>query len=114
SIVASGMSRVGEAERRPPAPAEDWIRGNAVRSAAAAATQPDSSRRGSATPPPLPDSREYRGGAHDLQQRLTEALQYAPQAAAAFGVAQGAARSAGADTSRQRSGEPWHGPGNVT
>lgn len=108
SIVASGMSRVGEVERRPPAPAEDWIRGSARPPQAQA---PVDARR-----PPLvqggapPDQRDYRGGAHDLQQRLTEALQYAPQAAQALGMKQ---QGPQADP-RARGAEPWRGPGNVT
>lgn len=113
SIVASGMSRAGETERRPPAPAEDWIRGSkaapsrpAGRAEAARPTQPAGNF--------VPDPREHRSGAQDLQQRLTEALQYAPSSpAAAFGTQRRAPASA-YDTPPARGSDPWRGPGNVT
>jgi cell division protein FtsZ len=109
SIVASGMSRVGEVERRPPAPADDWIRGSAARAPQlppqipAQAPADPARRQAAAQPQFAPEQRDYRGGAHDLQQRLTEALQYPAQA---FGVKSQQGRGA------ER--EPWRGPGNVT
>ena len=114
SIVASGMSRAGEAERAPPAPAEDWIRA-ASRAAPGRPQAPESSRHAPPPPPPsyAPEpAREHRGGVHDLQQRLTEALQYAPSAASQFGTPRTQA-SMGHEPARGRGGEPWRGPGNV-
>ena len=109
SIVASGMSRVGEPERAPPAPAEDWTR---VTSRGAAPATPAAPAH---RPPPLPGdaaaferSRDPRGGAYDLQQRLTEALQ---QPAAPFPGHRSAPPPA-AEPPR-RPGESWRGPGNV-
>ncbi len=102
SIVASGMARAGEAERAPPAPPENWIRGHRPGAVAA--------------PPPLPP-RELRGaGPQELQRRLTEALQHAQPPAQTFGVQRqpyAAARGEPPPT-RARAGEPWRGPGNVT
>ena len=103
SIVASGMGHASEAERRPPAPAEDWMR--APRPSAAAASEP---------PPPPPAQsqaatapRDERSGVQDVQRRLTEALQYQPAPPPPAGAPR-PGPSAG------RPGEPWQGPGNVT
>jgi len=113
SIVASGMSRAGEAERPPPAPAEDWVRG--MRSTAG---------RGEPPPPAPQRDRVTRAagfipeqppmGAHDLQQRLTEALQHTPPGASPPPLPRAAppqVPSQGAG--RGRGGEPWRGPGDV-
>ena len=115
SIVASGMSRVGEAERRPPAPAEDWIR---AQKAAPAAGRPAARQEPSrAAPPPVnnyaPDPREPRGGAQDLQQRLTEALQYSSPTTQPFG-SQRVQQPASPPYDAPRSRDSWRGPGNVT
>ncbi len=111
SIVASGMSRAGEAERAPPAPAENWVRGTkAAAVAASAPPRPPQGNRPPAAPPGggfIPaDPRDHRGGAHDLQQRLTEALQHAPSAAPVRSPQPGPHEPRGR-------GEPWRGPGNV-
>jgi cell division protein FtsZ len=110
SIVASGMSRVGEAERAPPAPPENWVRG-----AKAAASQAETARQ---APPPPPKyapepQRDYRGGAQDLQQRLTEALQYPAQPASNYAAPRQPAQPA-YDQGRGRAGDPWRGANNVT
>ena len=108
SIVASGMSRAGEAGRAPPAPAESGVGGRKAAAAAAGAVgghRPPASGGGF-----IPaDPRDYRGGAQDLQQRLSEALQHAPSGAAPASAARGAPQ---AHEPRGR-GEPWRGPGNV-
>ncbi|MGE3229899.1 MAG: cell division protein FtsZ, partial [Hyphomicrobium sp.] len=110
SIVASGMSRAGEAERAPPAPAEDWVRG--MRSATGRAQPPP--------PPAPPRERANRAGfipeqtpvgAHDLQQRLTEALQHAPPGVSPPPLPRAAQPHAPVQNSR--GGEPWRGPGDV-
>ncbi len=125
SIVASGMSRMGEPERAPPAPAEDWIR---------TAPRPASSGPAGMPPPPAPPAsrpqqaqaarppqppavplayeraRDPRGGAYDLQQRLTEALQQQPTAPPAASYRPPAPPPPEAP---RRAGEPWRGPGNV-
>ncbi|HEX2840105.1 cell division protein FtsZ [Hyphomicrobium sp.] len=114
SIVASGMSRAGEAERAPPAPAENWVRGTkAVQAQQGRQAEPTARH----TPPPPPQQyasdpqRDYRSGAHDLQQRLTEALQYSAPAASTFGTRTSA--HTGYEQPRGRAGEPWRGPNNV-
>jgi len=125
SIVASGMSRPGEVEREPPAPAENWIR------AARGPQQPQAAapRQGHAPPAaaygaPYEPERDRRvepaqaaphhqtpTGPHELQRRLTEALQAGqPPQSAAYGAPPRAQSSAPAD--RPRSGT-WMGPGNV-
>jgi cell division protein FtsZ len=109
SIVASGMSRAGEAERVPPAPAEDWARG--MKTAAGGRPEQPAARAPAAGGGFIPpDPREYRGGAHDLQQRLSEALQHTPP-----GVppAPPAARDRGGHPQEAGRGGPWRGPGNV-
>jgi cell division protein FtsZ len=106
SIVASGMSRAGEAERAPPAPAENWSRVQKPN------TPPPTPRQEQAQPAPqqrsagsfIPDTREPRSGAHDLQQRLSQALQQTSPPPAP--------RSA-PEQARPRNPEPWRGPGNV-
>lgn len=104
SIVASGMSRDGEAERAPPASAEDWMH---------------SRKPGAAPSPPAADDyagaayldpREHRSGAHDLQQRLSEALQGALPAGPS---ARPSSRERAESAPRPRDGEAWKGPGNV-
>jgi cell division protein FtsZ len=119
SIVASGMSRAGEAERAPPAPPEDWMRGTraASRSAHMESMRPQHSETARQAPPPVPRyeaARDPRSGAHDLQQRLSEALQYPQQqGGSSFGVPR-TAQPAGHDANRARGTDPWRGPGNVT
>jgi cell division protein FtsZ len=109
SIVASGMSRPGEAERAPPAPAENWVRGTKAAAAAASANPAPASRPAAAGGSFIPvDPRDHRGGAHDLQQRLSEALQHTPP-----GPPQGRGPAPFAPDARGRAGEPWRGPGNV-
>jgi cell division protein FtsZ len=112
SIVASGMSRAGEAERAPPAPAENWARGTKA-AAAAASTQarPPQANRPPAAPTAggfIPaDPRDHRSGAHDLQQRLTEALQHGgPPPMPDRGPQPPAHEPRGR-------AETWRGPGNV-
>ena len=118
SIVASGMSRAGEAERAPPAPAEDWVRVTQQQQRPAA--------QGNSQPPrpPQPQSRgddygydrqhDTRGGAYDLQQRLTEALQQPLPQSASYGAPRpGIPPALPADNARRTAGEPWRGPGNV-
>ncbi|MCC7252110.1 cell division protein FtsZ [Hyphomicrobium sp.] len=113
SIVASGMSRAGEAERAPPAPAETWVRGTKAAAAADARSQQANGARAPATGGGfIPDPRDYRGGAHDLQQRLTEALQHAPPGPPQ-GVPVPRAAQVAPDSARGRGGDPWRGPGNV-
>jgi cell division protein FtsZ len=115
SIVASGMSRAGEAERAPPAPAEDWARVAQHQRAPAV---------GNAAPARQPPARvddfgydrhrDTRGGAYDLQQRLTEALQQPLPQPASYGAPRpGVPPALPVDTSRRAAGEPWRGPGNV-
>jgi cell division protein FtsZ len=128
SIVASGMSRAGEAERAPPAPAEDWAR--AVRSpppqagrqgyaegarhasvAHAAPFDPQQDQRGARTGFAAP-YQHAPSGPHELQRRLTEALQPAPQPP---GYAASRPQMQPHDVpggSRART-SPWVGPGNV-
>lgn len=116
SIVASGMSRTGEAERCPPAPAEEWIRA----SQAAATAQgrpgqpsqygrPPEPDRASATPP----HDHAGGGAQDLQRRLTEALRYGPAPSGSGAGPQRPPAPSGYEASRGRGAEQWRGPGNV-
>ncbi|WP_072396788.1 cell division protein FtsZ [Hyphomicrobium sp. CS1GBMeth3] len=110
SIVASGMTRPGEIERAPPAPAEDWSRGMKAAEAVHAAEQQARSQ-GSF----IPDTRDHRSGVHDLQQRLSEALQHGSSAGGPPPVPQAAPRGRGAppqDAHRSQGG-PWRGPGNV-
>ena len=111
SIVASGMSRSGEAERAPPAPAENWVRGTKAAAAAAQeAVHPPQASRAPAGGGFIPvDPRDHRGGAHDLQQRLTEALQ---QSQPGVPTTAGRPPQPPAHDPRGR-GEPWRGPGNV-
>lgn len=105
SIVASGMSRAGEAERAPPAPPENWSRIQKN-------TPPPVPRQEQAQSAPqqrsasnfIPDVREPRSGAHDLQQRLSEALQQSSPPSAP---------RAAPEQARSRNPEPWRGPGNV-
>jgi len=107
SIVASGMSRAGEAERAPPAPAENWTRGTkAAAAAAGVAPRPPQGNRAPAGGFIPTDPRDHQGGAHDLQQRLTEALQHTPSAPPARGPQP-------APHEPRSRGEPWRGPGNV-
>jgi cell division protein FtsZ len=106
SIVASGMSRAGEAERAPPAPAENWVRG--TRAVAAGPDRAGAPRPAAAGGGFIPvDPRDHRGGAQDLQQRLTAALQHAPPGSPTRGS------GPAPDTSRGRNTESWRGPGNV-
>ena len=113
SIVASGMSRAGEAERAPPAPAENWVRG--AKAMASARQQEQAHPRVHAQPPParnfVPDPRDYRGGAQDLQQRLSEALQ--TQAAPPPPPASRSRQAHPQPDPGRRGGESWRGPGNV-
>ncbi|HYD16303.1 MAG TPA: cell division protein FtsZ [Hyphomicrobium sp.] len=120
SIVASGMSRAGEAERAPPAPAEDWLRGTKAVATSRAAHM--DSVRANVTPPPPPPAARYapepprdpRSGAQDLQQRLTEALQYPQQQGSSFGVPRSASTGHSPSDSRGRGADAWKAPGNVT
>ena len=66
SIVASGMSRAGEAERAPPAPAENWVRG--MRAATDRQTPP---------PPPMHAPAGRGGFIPEPQQRGWEIGNYA-------------------------------------
>ena len=111
SIVASGMSRAGEAERAPPAPAEDWVRSTKA-AAATRSDQPGAAARPSSEGRSFlpPDPRDHRGGAQDLQQRLTEALQHAPPPGAPSPTR---SRGPSAEDAARGRGEPWRGPGNV-
>ena len=104
SIVASGMSRLGEHARNPPAPAEDWMRG--ARAPAAAEQPPPAPARPEVAP------RDERTAPQDLQRRLTEALQYAPAPAAPGAPRPGV--PIGHAPAHGRPGETWRGPGNVT
>ncbi|WP_439541237.1 cell division protein FtsZ [Hyphomicrobium sp.] len=118
SIVASGMSRAGEAERAPPAPAEDWAR--VSQNQRPPAPQHSAPPR---QPPPRADDygydrqrdpRDTRGGAYDLQQRLTEALQQPLPQTASYGAPRpGVPPALPGDPARRMAGEPWRGPGNV-
>jgi cell division protein FtsZ len=109
SIVASGMSRVGETERAPPASPDDWMRNTKAATAAAVLADQASVARSPAPRSSVADARDYRGGAHDLQQRLTEALQQKPPPVPPAR----SASPAGQESMRGRNGEPWRGPGNV-
>jgi len=124
SIVASGMARMGEVERAPPAPPEDWVvRGNKVPPRQAAPERPrQPAPQGHYGQPPMPPQpqppqpqppREPRGGAQDLQQRLTEALQYAPPASTFGAPLRQPPPQIPHEQSRGRGGDPWRGPGNV-
>ena len=108
SIVASGMSRAGEAERAPPAPAEDWARGMQAAAAAAHRHQPARGQGQAAAGGFIPqDPRDPRSGVHDLQQRLSDALQHTPPPVPRSRTAP--PQEAG----RAPAGGPWRGPGNV-
>ena len=105
SIVASGMGRMEDADRRGAPAAEDWTRG--TQRAPVGAETPPPPPPASAGPQGGPPHRDERGEPQDMQRRLTEALQYQ----AAPSPAPGANRP-GAPAGR--SGEAWRGPGNVT
>jgi cell division protein FtsZ len=118
SIVASGMSRAGEAERSPPAPPEDWMRGTRVASRAAhmESVRPPHGEAARQSAPPVQRyeaARDPRSGAYDLQQRLSEALQYPQQQGGSSFGGQRAAPPSGHEAGRARGGDPWKGPGNV-
>jgi cell division protein FtsZ len=114
SIVASGMNRAGEAERRPPAPAEDWIRGSKPAAPTRPAGRAEPARPAQPAKGFAPEApREHRSGAQDLQQRLTEALQY-PATTQPFGTQRAQPANPGYEAPRSRGGESWRGPGNVT
>ncbi|WP_295557017.1 cell division protein FtsZ [uncultured Hyphomicrobium sp.] len=108
SIVASGMSRAGEAERAPPAPPENWSRVSKQPAPAARSGPPQGARQPSSGSNFIPDPRDQRSGAHDLQQRLTEALQQSPPGPPV------APRNPASEPARARAGTPWRGPGSVT
>ncbi|MFA5950987.1 MAG: cell division protein FtsZ [Hyphomicrobium sp.] len=135
SIVASGMSRAGEAERAPPAPADAWIRGTrpAAPQEPPERMQPNTQTRSAPSQQtrqasaPLPSvsatqtpSRERLASVDDMQRRLTEALQFAPRAAAAapnYGASpppNGQFAPAPRDDGRSRGKEAWRAAGNVT
>ncbi|WP_333793960.1 cell division protein FtsZ [Hyphomicrobium sp.] len=107
SIVASGMSRDGEAERAPPAPAEDWMRGRSSGAASPPASAEDHARIA------YSDPREHRSGAHDLQQRLSEALQGALPAGSPARPGARERPTSHESAYSPRDGEAWRGPGNV-
>ena len=110
SIVASGMNRVSEADRRPSAQADDWMR---ERGASAAAEPPPPPPAAAGHPQAARDDRAP--ASQDMQRRLTEALQYAPSPAqAAPGAPRPGVPASGRAASHGRSGDTWHGPGNVT
>lgn len=124
SIVASGMARMGEHERMPPAPAEDWVRGQRQQGAAhGSAVPPPPPQRPSFIPGPSYAGPQPAGNPHagrgaqpprapdPMQRRLSEALQYAPGAQAGLQP-----QRASGMPPREGSGprSPWRGPGNVT
>ncbi len=110
SIVASGMNRVAESDRHPSGQSDDWMRGGRAPNA----VEPPPPPAAAGHPPAAP--RDGRvPGSQDMQRRLTEALQYAPPPAqAAPGAPRPGVPTTGRAPNHARSGEPWHGPGNVT
>lgn len=130
SIVASGMSRVGEAERAPPAPPEEWIRGtrsHQTKEPLSPPVEPPPASAHRPWQPPLQSqqrmptqasvqsSEQAQGDrppvGEDIQRRLTEALQYAPGAAPSQSISSSRAQPPSA---QPRGQETWRGPHNVS
>lgn len=108
SIVASGMNRVAEGDRHPQAQSDDWMRGG--RNPASAEPPPPPAAAGH---PPAAARDDRAPAPQDMQRRLTEALQYSPSSPSS-GAPRSGVPASGRAPGQGRSGDAWHGPGNVT
>ncbi|WP_324540846.1 cell division protein FtsZ [Hyphomicrobium sp.] len=109
SIVASGMNRVAEADRHSQAQPDDWMRGGRAQ-----AEPPPPPPPAAAGHPPATTRDDRAPAPQDMQRRLTEALQYSPSSPSPGAPRPGVPASAGRAPNQSRSGDTWHGPGNVT
>ena len=105
SIVASGMNRTAEADRHPPAHAEDWMRGGRAPTGAELPPPPAASEH-----PPAGPRDDRAHAPQDMQRRLTEALQYSQGP----DEPRPGVPNSGRAPNQGRAGETWQGPGNVT